>query len=118
MRRARTAVAELISQGSRVTVHGVAVRGGVSRSFIYSTPELLAEIRQHAGNDRRLVVPAVNARASEGSLHARLSDALDRIRELKGENEALRVEREVLLGQNRELRREARSRGRRASADA
>jgi Family of unknown function (DUF6262) len=108
LQRCETAIAALTHDGQRITVNAVARRAGVSRSFIYAHNQLLARIRALADAEPRLRAPSVTARASDESLRRRLADALDRIRDLTAERDALRNERETLLGENRELRRAAR----------
>ena len=103
--RSRAAIAALAQEGQQVTINAVSRRSGVSRSFLYAHEHLLAEIRALADVEPRLRTPSLTARGSDESLRRRLADALGRIRELTAECDALRNERETLLGEIRELRR-------------
>ena len=90
-------------------MHGVAARAGVARSFIYSHPALLADIRDLGGPSNRLKTPVAQTRATEDSLRNRLADALDRIDELEGRLVSMTDERERLLGELRSTRAENRA---------
>jgi hypothetical protein len=91
LERARWALAELADTGQSVTVAGLASRAGVSRSWIYTQPELREQIQQHqrsysdSDTARQIVT-----RASDESLHRRLTLAHERIAQLRKENQQLR----------------------------
>ena len=104
LRRARNAINSLVAAGERVTVSAVARKGGVSRSWIYTCPEIQEEIRIAA--DRQ---PPPNAvRGSEVSLRARVRHLLEENSRLRGEVQELRQELEVALGELRDTRLHAR----------
>jgi len=89
--RARQALAEMADAGEPVTAALVARRAGVSRSWIYSQPELrdrIQQLRSHraAADTARDTV----TRASDDSLRQRLVLAHERINRLRQENQQLR----------------------------
>ena len=94
------AIAKLDRAGQPVTVAGVAALAGVDRSYIYSQPDLLEEIRR-----RRTTEPAklerrpVADRATVASLQARLASAHEEIARLKAENRTLRERLAIALGE-------------------
>jgi len=94
------AIGKLDKAAQPVTVSGVAAFAGVDRSYIYSQPDLLAEIRR-----RRTTAPATLAtrgtaeRATVASLQARLASAHDEIARLKTENQAIRERLAIALGE-------------------
>ena len=102
-RRAEDAVRDLDKTGEPITYTSVAVAASVSRSWLYRDHALRAEI------DRlRMAHPAVAAmrpaleRGSAASQHGRLSTLLDANRALRDENQQLRTEVAVLLGERRD----------------
>ncbi|MFP1155472.1 DUF6262 family protein [Mycobacterium sherrisii] len=91
LERARRVLAELADTGQSVTVARLASRAGVSRPWIYTQPELREQIHQHQrshsdSNTARQIV----TRASDESLHRRLTLAHERIAQLRKENQQLR----------------------------
>lgn len=105
LERARRALAELIETGQPVTVAELASRAGVSRSWIYTQPELRDQIqqRQRAHSDLHTARQLVT-RASDESLHRRLTLAHERITQLRTENQQLREELAYTHGQLRAAR--------------
>jgi hypothetical protein len=97
--RALGVIRQLSSDGSSVTFAGVARESGVSRSFLYRSPEIAREIEQHRGT-LSPVPPA--ERMSEVSRLARLEQLRADNARLRAENAELRQQNAVLLG---ELRR-------------
>jgi uncharacterized protein YpuA (DUF1002 family) len=100
-RSAVTAAIGKLDRGAQpVTVSGVAALAGVDRSYIYSQPDLLAEIRR-----RRTAEPVKLARrpaadrATVASLKARLASAHDEIARLKAENRTIRERLAIALGE-------------------
>jgi hypothetical protein len=78
-RRAVSTLRHLATTEQTITVSVLAQRAGVSRSWLYTQADLLAQIR--AERPRRTTVPAVPARqaASDSSLRQRLQLAHQRI---------------------------------------
>ena len=102
--RARRALVDLDRQGETITFVGVAARASVSRQFLYSQPDLRAEIERLRGQQQR--APArlsVRERASDESIRFRLSAALDENKRSREELAALREELALAHGRVREL---------------
>ncbi len=105
--RAVQALRELDRAGTPVTFVGVAQAAGVSRSWLYTQPDISSQIRRlrkstnHAGSAG--TVPA-GQRASDTSLRARLAAALDRNEQLADENARLRRQLARALGDQRSAR--------------
>lgn len=100
--RARQALRQLDRDGTAITFTAVAAAAGVSRSLLYSDPELRAEIDQlrdriPTGPTR----PPAAERASVPSLQQRLATALDDNRTLRHENQLLRQRLSEVLGHQR-----------------
>lgn len=94
------AIAKLDRTAEPLTVAGVATRAGVDRSYIYSQPDLLAEIRRRRVADPvKLTRRPVADRATLASLQARLASAHEEIARLKAENRTLRDQLARALGQ-------------------
>ncbi|MEZ0095743.1 DUF6262 family protein [Streptacidiphilus sp. EB129] len=89
--RARQTLTEMADGGEPVTMALVARRAGVSRSWIYSQPELRDRIQQlqslRTGSD---TARDTVTRASDDSLRQRLVLAHERISQLRAENHQLR----------------------------
>lgn len=91
LHRAERALTELADAGEQVTVALLADRAGVSRSWIYTQPQLRDRLRQlqqqqaSAGFVRDTVT-----RATDDSLRQRLILAHERINQLRTENQQLR----------------------------
>ena len=101
----RNAVLEAIRQLDRaahpVTVAGVAALAAVDRSYIYTHPELLAEVRQRRAATPIKLAPRPAAESSTvASLQARLASAHEEIARLKADNHALRERLALALGQS------------------
>ena len=100
-RRAVSTLRHLATTEQTITVSVLAQRAGVSRSWLYTQADLLAQIR--AERPRRTTVPAVPARqaASDSSLRQRLQLAHQRIGELEADNQQLRHALAQALGDQR-----------------
>lgn len=98
--RARKALAELTDSGQPVTISTVAARAGVSRAWLYTQTDLRQQIQARAAPPSP-TPPAASTPASDASLRQRLSLALERVRELTDENDALRRQIAGLHGQLR-----------------
>ena len=102
-RRAVAALRRMDNAGQPVTVEGVAREANVSRSWIYSQPDLRTEIerlRDRARPVAHRLVPN-RQRASDASLLRRVELAAQRIRELETDNKRLRQALAEALGQRR-----------------
>jgi Family of unknown function (DUF6262) len=100
MDRAQQALAAMAADGDVLTVGRLAHRAGVSRSWIYTQPELRDRIEQL--RQTPTAKPAARAsRASVDSLRRRLELAHERIGQLRDENRQLRESLALLHGQRR-----------------
>lgn len=86
--------------GQPVTISTVAARAGVSRAWLYTQTDLRQQIQARAAPPSP-TPPAASTPASDASLRQRLSLALERVRELTDENDALRRQIAGLHGQLR-----------------
>lgn len=104
--RAVQALRELDAAGKPVTFDTVAKRAAVSRSWLYTQPDLRDEIERLRALHRRAPDSAVLARqrASDASLRQRLEAANQRIRQLTEENQRLRDQLARALGAQRTRR--------------
>ena len=105
--KAIQALRELDRAGTPVTFACVAQTAGVSRSWLYTQPDISGQIRRlrektdDAGSAG--AIPA-GQRATEASLRARLTAALDRNKQLADENARLRRQLARALGDQRSSR--------------
>lgn len=100
--RATTALAELQRTDQSVSVAGLARAAGVTRSWIYTQPDLLDAIRA-TRNTPAGTRPAIT-RSTDESWNQRLALAHGRIRDLAAENRALREQLARVHGQLRTYR--------------
>ena len=104
--RAVQALRELDRTGTTITFAAVAQAAGISRSWLYTQPDIAGQIRRLRGqtaNATRTGVPA-NQQATDASLRARLSAALERNRQLADDNARLRRQLARALGDQRSAR--------------
>jgi hypothetical protein len=105
--RAVQALREFDRAGTPVTFAGVAQAAGVSRSWLYTQPDISSQIRRLRkstdGAGSAGAVPA-GQRATDASLRARLAAALDRNRQLADDNARLRRQLARALGDQRSTR--------------
>ena len=105
--KAVQALRELDRAGSPVTFAGVARTAGVSRSWLYTQPDISSQIRRLRekthGAGSAGAIPA-GQQATDSSLRARLTTALDRNRQLADENARLRRQLTRALGDQRSAR--------------
>lgn len=96
----------MAASGIAVSFEALATEAGVSRSWLYTQPELRAEIERLRQRQSPRPDPTVprRQRASEASLLRRLEVASERIRDLKAENTQLRAALAEALGANRTSR--------------
>ena len=105
-RRAIAALRRMDTRGRPITIDALAREAGVSRSWIYSQPDLLAEAQRLRDRPRPAGGEAVpdRQRASDTSLLRRLEAATRRIRELETDNKRLRTALAEALGEQRATR--------------
>lgn len=104
-RRAVAALRRMDAAGSAVSFEAVATQAAVSRSWLYTQPDLRAEIdrlRQRRRPASGRLVPD-RQRMTEASLQQRLVSANERIRDLHADNQRLRIALAEALGANRDV---------------
>ena len=102
--KAVQALRELDRTGTPVTFAGVAQQAGISRSWLYTQPDISGQIRRlRERTDGVSAIPA-GQRATDASLRARLTAALDRSKQLADENARLRRQLARALGDQRSAR--------------
>jgi hypothetical protein len=102
LRRARSALRAMARDGRQVTIPDLVREAGVSRSWIYTQPELRQEIDQLQRNGQANPRgPAASARASSESLRRRLELSHQVIAQLREENSELRAALARAHGQRR-----------------
>jgi hypothetical protein len=104
--RAIQALRELDRAGSPVTFASVAGAAGISRSWLYTQPDIRDQIRQLRGTRSPSPASAIPAsqRATDTSLRARLTTSLQRNQQLADENARLRRQLARALGDHRSTR--------------
>jgi uncharacterized protein DUF6262 len=104
--RAIQALRELDRAGSPVTFTSVASAAGISRSWLYTQPDIRDQIRQLRGPRNPGPATAIPAsqRATDTSLRARLATSLQRNQQLAEENARLRRQLARALGDHRSTR--------------
>jgi Family of unknown function (DUF6262) len=102
--RVRKTLRAIATSGTEVNFVAVATAARVSRQFLYSHPELRAEIEQL--RTQTLTAARLPDRASAGdeSARHRLRAALDDNQRLRDENRLLKEELAIAHGELRELR--------------
>ena len=102
--KAIQALRELDRAGTPVTFAGVASAAGISRSWLYTQPDISSQIRRLRQNTdgpgSAGAVPA-SQRTTDASLRARLTAALDRNKQLAEDNARLRRQLASALGDQR-----------------
>ncbi|MEV0822434.1 DUF6262 family protein [Nonomuraea rubra] len=101
--KAIQALRELDRTGTPVTFQTVAQQASVSRSWLYTQPDIRAEIDRLRTTAQPTTAPSVPARqrSSEASLQRRLEAAHNRNRQLAEENSKLRRQLAEALGRLR-----------------
>ena len=104
--RAIQALRELDGAGAAVTFASVTAAAGISRSWLYTQPDIRSEIQRLRGPTARTPATAIPARqrATDASLRSRLAAALERNRILAEENARLRRQLARALGDQRSAR--------------
>lgn len=88
---------EMLSTGSPISKAEICKRSGVSRTFIYTTPELLEPINEAIKN-APVLPPRLNKQTSDKSKDLIIESLKRRNALLVKENKELRREKEILLG--------------------
>ena len=105
--KAIQALRELDRAGTPVTFASIATAAGISRSWLYTQPDISDQVRRlrsaARGRDPASTVPA-RQRATDSSLRARLTTALERNQQLADENTRLRRQLARALGEHRTSR--------------
>jgi hypothetical protein len=102
--RARRALVELHERGETISFAAVAARANVSRQFLYTQPELRAQIERRRDEPPPATAhPSSGERASDESVRTRLRVALDENKRLRDEIAELRDELALTHGRVREL---------------
>lgn len=101
--KAIQALRELDRAGKPVTFAAVASAAGISRSWLYTQPDIRDQVQRLRRAARHGSGPAipVGQRASEASLRARLDTVIQRNRALAEENARLRRQLAQALGSQR-----------------
>jgi hypothetical protein len=97
--KAIQALREFDRSGQPVTFAGIASAAGISRSWLYTQPDISDQIRRLRTKTDG-TVPA-GQRATDASLRARLTAALDRNKQLADDNARLRRQLARALGDQR-----------------
>lgn len=100
-RRAVTTIRRLTQAGQPLTVATVAQHADVSRSWLYTQPDLLDQIRQNRPQPGSTIVVPQRQAGTDSSLTQRLQLAHQRIRELQADNQQLRDALAQSLGDQR-----------------
>lgn len=104
--KAVRALRELDKAGTTITFERVAQAAGISRSWLYTQPDLRSEIerlREATRHDPAAAIPAAQ-RCTDASLLRRLQTALERNQQLTEENQRLRRQLAHALGDQRATR--------------
>ena len=105
--KAIQALRELDRAGTPVTFASVAQTAGISRSWLYTQPDISDQIRrlreQTDGTGSADAIPAAQ-QATDASLRVRLTAALDRNQQLADDNARLRRQLTHALGDQRSTR--------------
>ena len=104
--RAIQALRELDRAGAPVTFAAVAAAAGISRSWLYTQPDIRDQIQQLRTSTSRAPGAPVptSQRSTNASLHTRLTAALQRNQALADENGRLRRQLARALGDQRTTR--------------
>jgi Family of unknown function (DUF6262) len=104
--RAIQALRELDRAGAPVTFTSVATAAKISRSWLYTQPDIRDQIQHQRDTTTRTPAAAIPARqrATDASLRSRLTTVLERNRVLTEENARLRRQLARALGDQRSAR--------------
>ncbi len=98
--KAAQALREIDRAGTPVTFARVAKAAGISRSWLYTQPDISSQIRRLRQKTNAAGIPAAQ-RATDASMRARLATALERNKQLADENARLRRQLARVLGDQR-----------------
>ena len=104
--KAIQALRELDRNGHHITFAAVATAAGISRSWLYTQPDIrdqISTLRTTRSHDPAAAIPA-SQRATDSSLRARLTTALQRNQQLARDNALLRRQLARALGDQRTTR--------------
>ena len=102
-RKALNALRRMDTAGAPISFDALAREAGVSRSWLYTQPDLRAEVeglRARSNLNQQRHIPD-RQRASDASLTTRLEVATERIRQLQADNARLRHALAEALGERR-----------------
>ena len=99
--KAIQALRELDRAGTPITFAAIASAAGISRSWLYTQPDISGQIRRLRGKTSGAGAIPAGQRATDASLRARLAAALDRNRQLADDNARLRRQLARALGDQR-----------------
>jgi len=104
--RAIQALRELDRAGAPVTFAAIATAAGISRSWLYTQPDIRDQIQHLRDTTTTTAATAIPARqrATHASLRSQLTAALKRNRQLAEENSRLRRQLARALGDQRSAR--------------
>jgi negative regulator of sigma E activity len=104
--KAIQALRELDRAGTPVTFAAIASAAGISRSWLYTQPDIRSQVQRLRGSSRPGTSAAIPAaqRSTDSSLRARLAAALQRNQALAEENARLRRQLARALGDQRSSR--------------
>ena len=102
VQHAKRALRELDAEDAAISFQSVARRGGVSRQWLYTQPELreAIEARRDGATARTNPIPA-RQRATEASLRQRVESLRAENQRLRDENRDLKAELAIVYGQLR-----------------
>jgi hypothetical protein len=104
--RAIQAIRELDRTGCPVTFASVAAAAGISRSWLYTQPDIrsqIGQLRDATSKGQPAAIPR-RQRTTDASLRSRLATAIERNRQLSEENTRLRRQLAHALGDQRAAR--------------
>ncbi len=103
--KAIQAIREFDQAGTTVTFAAVAARAAVSRSWLYSQPDIAGQVQRLREATRRAPTPSIPAgqRTSGTSLLQRLAAAHEELRNLRAERDRLRRQLAQALGERRQI---------------
>jgi hypothetical protein len=104
--KAIQALRELDRAGTPVTFAAIASAAGISRSWLYTQPDIRSQVQRLRGSGRPSTAGAIPAaqRPTDSSLRARLAAALQRNQALAEDNARLRRQLAHALGDQRSSR--------------